>query len=141
MISFNILFKPFILSLNSSIIAHFFEGVEGKDFFGIFKKITVCLDLVPKGLYFLISGAGDLYSVVLHSANNSVPEGKLNFFVKIRSLALNFASLSFFSRLCLFSFLILNEKINIFFYNDLGVQRVVAYFYDSSKQIGIFLDA
>ena len=33
-------------------------------------------------------------------------------------------------------------KINkTFFYNDLGVEKVVAYFYDSSKQIGLFLDA
>ena len=60
----------------------------------------------------------------------------------MRSLALCFASLSFFGRFCIFSFLILNEKIGkIRFYNDFGVQRVVAYFYDSSKRIGIFLDA
>ena len=26
-------------------------------------------------------------------------------------------------------------------YNDLGAQRVIAYFYDSSKSVGIFLDA
>ena len=60
----------------------------------------------------------------------------------MRSLELRFASLSFFGRLFIFSFLILNEKIDkIRFCNDLGVERVVAYFYHSSKRIGIFLDA
>ena len=45
-ISLNIFFKPFISSLNSSIIIYFFERVKGKDIFGIF-----CYDLVPKRLY------------------------------------------------------------------------------------------
>ena len=98
-----------------------------KVFFDIFKILSVCYDLVSKTLYFCISDFVDFYS-----AEGS--EGKLNFFLKMRSLALCFASLSFFGRLFIFSFLILNEKIDkIRFYNDLGVQRVVAYFYDSSK--------
>ena len=45
-----------------------------------------------------------------HSADSSVPEGKLNFFLKIRPLVLNFAFLSFVDRLDIFSFLLLNEK-------------------------------
>ena len=132
------IFKPFILFLNSSIIIYFFQGVEGKDFSGIFKKLTVCFDLVPKSLYLFISDS----TVELHSVDNSATEGKLNFFLKIRSLSLSFASLSFVGRIYIFSFLILNEKKsrNIF-YNDLVVQGVVAYFYDNSKRIGIFLDA
>ena len=98
-----------------------------KVFFDIFKILTVCYDLVSKTLYLFISGFVDFYS-----AEGS--EGKLNFFLKMRSLALCFASLSFFGRLCIFSFLLLNEKIvKILFYNDLVVERVVAYFYDSSK--------
>ena len=96
-------------------------------FFDTFKILTVCYDLVSKTLYLFISGFVDFYL-----AEGS--EGKLNFFLKMRSLALSFASLSFFGRPCIFSFLSLNEKIvKILFYNDLGVQRVVAYFYDSSK--------
>ena len=74
-------------------------------------------------------------------ADNSVPESKLNFFLKIKSLTLNFASLSFVGRLCLFFFLYTKrKKSKNIFYNGLGVQGGVAYFYDSSKRIGIFLD-
>ena len=93
-----------------------------KVFFDIFKTLIVCYDLVSKTLYLFISDFGYFYS-----AEGS--EGKLktkNFFLKMRPLALCFASLSLFGRL--FSFLLLNEKIGkILFYNDLGVQRVFAY--------------
>ena len=80
---------------------YFSDGVKGKVFFGIFKKITVCFDLVPKCLYLFISDS----TVELHSADNSAPEGKLNFFLRIRSLALNFASLSFLVGFSFFLFL------------------------------------
>ena len=33
------------------------------------------------------------------------------------------------------------KKKYIFLYNDLGVWRVVAYFYDSSKSVSVFLNA
>ena len=46
----------------------------------------------------------------LHSADDSVPERKLNFALKIRSLALNFASIYFLVAFAFFSFLILNKK-------------------------------
>ena len=49
---------------------------------------------------------------------------------------------SLVGRLCIFSFLILNEKkVKKFFYNNFGVQGVIAFFNNSSKPIGIFLDA
>ena len=110
-------------------------------FFGIFKKLTVCLDLVPKSLYLFFSdssNSANLYSVELRSAHSSIPKGKLNFFVKIRSFVLNFAFLSSVDRLGIFSFL---KKSKTFFYNDLGAQRVIACFCNSSKKVGIFLDA
>ena len=56
-ISFNIFFKPFISSLNSSIITYFFEGVFSV--FGIFEKSTVCFDLVAKSLYLLVGDSSD----------------------------------------------------------------------------------
>ena len=64
----------------------------------------------------------------------------IKLFLKVRSLELNFAFLSFVGRLSIFSFLKLNEKKVIFLYNDLNAQRVIAYFYNSSKMVGIFLD-
>ena len=66
-ISLNIYFKPFISSLNSSIIIYFFEGVKGKGFFGIFEKLTVCFDLVPKSLYLFVSDSAELYLAELRS--------------------------------------------------------------------------
>ena len=68
---------------------------------------------------------------------------KLNCFLKIRSSVLNFAFFSFVDRFGIFLFFFIpNKKKNInFLYNNLGVQAVIAYFYDSSKQIGIYLDA
>lgn len=98
-------------------------------FFGIFKKLTVCLDLVPKSLYLFFSdssNSANLYSVELRSAHSSIPKGKLNFFVRIRSFVLNFAFLSFVDRLgifLLFSFLFKKS-----FYNDFGAQRVILLF-------------
>ena len=47
-ISFNIFFKPFSLSLNSSIILYVYESAKERD---IFEKLTVCFDLVSKSLY------------------------------------------------------------------------------------------
>ena len=44
------------------------------------------------------------------SADSSVSEGKLNFFLKIRSLVLNFDFLSFDYRLSVFSFLYDKKK-------------------------------
>ena len=46
--SFNIFFKPFILSLIFLIIINFFESILRKRFFGLFEKITVWFDLVKK---------------------------------------------------------------------------------------------
>ena len=46
----------------------------------------------------------------MHSADDSVPERKLNFALKIRSLALNFVSIYFLVAFAFFSFLILNEN-------------------------------
>ena len=97
------IFKPSISSLNSSIIIYFFEGVKGKGFFGIFKKLTVCFDLVQKSLYLFVSGSSDFAE--LYSGDGGVPKGKLNFFVKIRSSVLNFAFLYFVGRLSIFPFL------------------------------------
>ena len=59
----------------------------------------------------------------------------LDSFLKIRSSELNFALLSFVDRLdiCL-SLYGIKKKL----YNNLGVQGVIAYFYDSSKRIGMF---
>ena len=79
-ISFNIFIKSFSLFLNFSIIVYFFEGVKEKGIFGIFEKLTVCFDLVPKSLYLFISDS----AVEVRSADNNAPEGKLNFFLKIR---------------------------------------------------------
>ena len=62
-ISFNIFFKLFISSLNSSIIIYFFQGVKEKSIFGIFEKLTVCFDLVPKNLYLFVSDSAELYSI------------------------------------------------------------------------------
>ena len=33
------------------------------------------------------------------------------------------------------------KKSKCFFRNDLGAQRVITYFYDSSKRVGLLLDA
>ena len=67
---------------------------------------------------------------------------KLGENLKFRLLVLNFAFLSFVDRFdVFFFFLILSKKKHKFFYNNLSVQGVIAHFYDSSKQIGIFLDA
>ena len=57
-------FKPFIWSLNFSIIKHFFKGVKGKDIFAIFEKLTVYFDLVPKSLYLFVSDSAELYSII-----------------------------------------------------------------------------
>ena len=113
----------------------FFEGVKGKGFFGILEKLTVCFDLILKSLYLFVSYSAELYSV-----HSSVPEGKLDSFLKIRSSVLNFAFLSFVDRLSILFFLIRNEKKSNFFNNNLGAQRLITYFYDSSKRVGIFLD-
>ena len=82
------------------IIKYFFEGVKGKGFFGIFKKLTVCFDLVRKSLYLFVSGSSDFAE--LYSGDSNVPKGKLNFFLKIRSSVLSFAFLYFAGRLSMF---------------------------------------
>ena len=69
-ISFNVFFQPFISSLNSSIITYFLEGVKGKNFFGIFEKLTVCFGLVPKSFYLFLGDSAESYS-----AESSVPKG------------------------------------------------------------------
>ena len=69
-------------------------------FFDIFKKLTVCFDLVPKSLYLFTSDSAELRSV-----DSSVPEGKLIFFLKTRSSVLNFVFLSFVERHGIFLFL------------------------------------
>ena len=90
---------------------YFFEGVKEKGIFGIFEKLTACFDLVPKSLYLFVSDSAELYSAELRSIStqldkdSSVPEDKLNFFLKIRSSVLNFAFLSFVDRLEIFLFL------------------------------------
>ena len=54
---------------------------------------------------------------------------------------LNFAFVSFVDRLDTFSFLYYEKKrMQFFFYNYLGVQGVITYFYSSFKQISTFLD-
>ena len=59
----------------------------------------------------------------------------LDSFLKIRSSELNFALLSFVDRLDIFlSLYEIKKKL----YNNLGVQGVIAYFYDSSKRSGMF---
>ena len=124
------------------VIVYFSEDVKGKGFFGIFKKLNVCFDLVRKSLYWFVSDSSDsakLYFAELRSADSNVPEGKLNFFLNIISLVLNFAFLSLVDRLGSFSFLY--DKKNLrFFCNDFSAQRVIVYFYDSSKTVGIFLN-
>ena len=100
----NIFLKLFSSPLNSSIIIYFFEGAEEyfqKGIFVIFEKLTVCFDLVTKSLYLFASDLAELYSAELRSIltwldkDSSVPEGKLHFFLKIRSLELYFAFLFF----------------------------------------------
>ena len=46
---------------------YFFEGVKEKGIFGIFEKLTVCFDLVPKSLYLFVSDSAELYSAELRS--------------------------------------------------------------------------
>ena len=46
-----------------------------------------------------VRDSAELYLVKLCSADSSAPEGKLNFFLKIRSLILKFAFLSFVDKL------------------------------------------
>ena len=75
--------------------------LKEKVFLVYLKKLTVCFDLVPKSFYLFINDS----TVELHSTDNSTREGKLNLFLKIRSLALNFAFLSFVDRLGIFIFL------------------------------------
>ena len=41
-VSFNMFFKLFSSSLNSTIIIYFFEGVKEKGISGIFEKLIVC---------------------------------------------------------------------------------------------------
>ena len=52
---------------------------------------------------------------------------------------LNIAFLSFVDRIDIFSFLYDKKDVE-FFYNNLGVERVVTYFYGRSKRVGIFSD-
>ena len=99
---------------------YFFEGVKEKGFFGIFEKITFCFDLGPKSLYLFVSDSVELRSMELHAADSNVPEGKLNFFLKLRSSVLNFAFLFFVDRLEIFLFLYWMKRKSNFFYNDLG---------------------
>ena len=114
---------------------YFFEGVKEKCILGIFEKLTVCFDLVPKSLYLFVSDSAELYSAELRSIwlwldkDSSVPEGRFKKFLKIRSSVLNLAFLSFVGR-----FLYWIKK-TYFFYNDLGVWGV------GHKWVGIFLDA
>ena len=101
------------------IIIYFFEGTKEKGIFGIF----------------------DLFAS--DSADSSVLEGKYIFFPKIRSLVLNFVFHSFFDRLGIFLFFywIKKKKQKKKKKNDLVAQSGVTYFHDSSKRVGIFLDA
>ena len=52
---------------------------------------------------------------------------------------LNIAFLSFVDRIDIFSFLYDKKDVE-FFYNNLGIQGVVTYFYGRSKRVSIFSD-
>ena len=89
-----------------------------------------------------VSDSAELYSIsAFLDEDSSVPEGKLDSFLKIRLSVLNFVFLPFIDRLSIFVSYTKLKKSKKFFYDDLGVQGVITYFYDSSKKIGILLHA
>ena len=87
------IFKTFYSTLEFFNHYIFLWGCWKKRFFRYIKKLTVCFDLILKSFYLFISDSsdsGDLYSVKLHSIDNCVPIGKLNFLFKNQIINIKF---------------------------------------------------
>ena len=86
---FHFLFHLFLVLSIVLVFFISFNILNEKVFFDIFKKLTVCYDLVSKTLYLFIIDFGDLYSA-------EVSEGKLNLFSKNEVISITFCFSFFF---------------------------------------------